>query len=62
MRRNRLRELMDAGEPSIGTRIISQWPASVEIAGLSGEMDYVEFVSEYGPYDLFSLEHFARAV
>ena len=24
MRRNRLRELMDAGEPSIGTRIISQ--------------------------------------
>ncbi|MDP6509482.1 MAG: aldolase/citrate lyase family protein [Chloroflexota bacterium] len=62
MRCNRLRELMDAGEPSIGTRIISQWPASVEIAGLSGEMDYVEFVSEYGPYDLFSLENFARAV
>ena len=62
MRRNRLRELMDAGEPSIGTRILGQWPATVEIAGLSGEMDYVEFVSEYGPYDLFSLENFARAV
>jgi len=62
MRRNRLRELMDAGEPSFGTRIISQWPAMVEIAGLTGEIDYVEFVSEYGPYDLFSLENFARAV
>ncbi len=62
MRRNRLRELMDAGEPSFGTRIIGQWPATAEIAGLTGEIDYVEFVSEYGPYDLFSLENFARAV
>ena len=62
MRSNRLRELIDSGEPTIGTRVLGQWPATVEVAGSTGEMDYVEFVSEYGPYDLFSLENFARAV
>jgi 4-hydroxy-2-oxoheptanedioate aldolase len=30
--------------------------------GHSGAFDYIEFVGEYAPYDLFALENFARAV
>ena len=62
MRRNRLRELLDADQPSLGTHIISSWPSIVELVGLSGMFDYVEFVAEYGPYDLYSLENLGRAV
>jgi hypothetical protein len=47
MRRNRLRELLRAGQPSVGTHIHSAWPAVVELAGHSG---------------LFALENLARAV
>src|SRR4029450_7690882 len=61
MRRNRLRELLRAGRPSIGTHIHSAWPAVVELAGHTGLFDYVEFVGEYAPYDLFALENLARA-
>ena len=62
MRRNRLRELLDAGEPTLGTHIVSSWPSIVELVGLSGMFDYVEFVAEYGPYDLYALENLGRAV
>ncbi len=41
MRRNRLRELLRAGQPSVGTHIHSAWPAVVELAGHSGLFDYV---------------------
>ena len=46
----------------MGTHIHSAWPAVVELAGHSGLFDYVEFVGEYAPYDLFALENLARAV
>src|SRR6476661_2041745 len=62
MRRNRLRERLRAGEPSLGTHLHSAWPAVVELAGHAGCFDYVEFVGEYAPYDLFALENLARAV
>ncbi len=62
MRRNRLRELLDADQPSLGTHLLSSWPSIVELVGLSGMFDYVEFVAEYGPYDLYSLENLGRAV
>jgi 2-keto-3-deoxy-L-rhamnonate aldolase RhmA len=62
MRRNKLRELLNAGKPSIGTHVHSMWPSVVEAVGHTGMFDYVEFVSEYAPYDLFSLENFCRAV
>src|SRR4029450_2589535 len=62
MRRNRLRELLRAGRPSIATPIPPAWPAVVELAGHTGLFDYVEFVGEYAPYDLFALENLARAV
>jgi len=58
---NRLRELMRKGEPSIGTRIVVAWPGLVELIGYTGAYDYVEFVSEYGPYDLYDFDNLARA-
>src|SRR6266487_3064791 len=62
MRPNKLRELLRAGRPSLGTHIHSAWPATIELAGHSGMFDYVEFAGEYAPYDLFALENMARAV
>jgi 4-hydroxy-2-oxoheptanedioate aldolase len=62
MRRNRLRERLRAGQPTLGTHIHCAWPAVVELAGHAGCFDYVEFVGEYAPYDLFALENLARAV
>ncbi len=62
MRKNRLRELLDADEPSLGTHVHSPWPSIVELVGASEMFDYVEYVSEYAPYDLHTFEHIARAV
>ena len=62
MRPNRLRELLRAGKPTLGTHIHSAWPATIELAGHAGMFDYVEFAGEYAPYDLFALENLARAV
>src|SRR5499433_4512816 len=62
MRPNRLRELLRADQPTFGTHIHSVWPAVAELAGHAGVFDYVEFVGEYAPYDLFGLENLARAV
>ena len=58
---NRLRELMRKGEPTIGTRIMIAWPGLVEMVGNTDAYDYVEFLSEYGPYDLYDLDNLARA-
>lgn len=62
MRRNRLRELLDAGKPTIGTHLHISWPSIVELVGHSKMFDYVEFVAEYAPYDLYALENIGRAV
>lgn len=52
---------MRKGEPSIGTRVMIAWPGVTELIGYAGSYDYVEFVSEYAPYDLYDLENMARA-
>ena len=62
MRKNRLRELLNADQPSLGTHLHSSWPSIVELVGHSGMFDYVEFVGEYAPYDLYALENLGRAV
>lgn len=62
MRKNRLRELLAADQPSVGTRLETQWPTMVEIIGYTGAIDYVELVTEYAPYSLFSLDNVGRAV
>jgi len=61
LRENKLRELLRKGEPSIGTRIMIAWPGLVEMIGYTGAYDYVEFLSEYGPYDLYDFDNLARA-
>jgi 2-keto-3-deoxy-L-rhamnonate aldolase RhmA len=61
MRPNKLRELLNAGKPSIGTRVHSTWPSVVEALGHTGLFDYVEFLAEYAPFDLHSLDNFCRA-
>lgn len=62
MRSNRLRELLNAGQPSLGTRLHNIWPGVTELVGHSGMFDYVEFVAEYAPYDLHSLDNLGRAI
>lgn len=62
MRKNRLRELLKAGKPSLGTHLHSTWPGITELVGYSGAFDYIEFVGEYAPYDLYALENLGRAI
>jgi len=62
MRPNRLRELMKAGKPSVGTNIMVFSPDVVEILGYAGGYDYVEVEAEYMPYDLHDLDNLARAM
>jgi 2-keto-3-deoxy-L-rhamnonate aldolase RhmA len=61
LKENRLRELMKKSEPTIGTRIMIAWPGLVEMVGNTGAYDYVEFLGEYGPFDLYDLDNLARA-
>lgn len=61
MRTNVLREILNEDKPSFSTHIHSVWPAIVEAVGHTGLYDYVEFVAEYGPYDLHDLDNLARA-
>ncbi|MFN8511217.1 MAG: aldolase/citrate lyase family protein [Thermomicrobiales bacterium] len=62
MRRNRLRELLNAGQPTLGTHLHISWPSVTELVGYAGHFDYVEFVAEYAPYDLYALENLGRAI
>ncbi len=61
MRKNRLRELINKGLPTVGSRVLSPWPGIVEVIGHTGEIDYVEFLGEYASWDLHDLDNFARA-
>jgi 2-keto-3-deoxy-L-rhamnonate aldolase RhmA len=62
MKPNRLRQLLNEDKPSIGTHIHSSWPSVHELVGHSRMFDYIEFVAEYAPYDLYSLENIGRAI
>jgi len=61
MPRNRLRQLIREGKPTIGTHYSCIWANLVEIIGNSQQFDYAEFTGQYGPYTLHDLEHLARA-
>jgi 2-keto-3-deoxy-L-rhamnonate aldolase RhmA len=61
LRKNKLRELLRKGEPTIGTHVAVTWPGLMEVIGMTGKIDYVEFVSQYAPYDLYALENMQRA-
>jgi 2-keto-3-deoxy-L-rhamnonate aldolase RhmA len=62
MRPNRLREHLRTGRPTLGTHLAISWPSITELVGQSRMFDYVEFVAEYAPYDLYALENLGRAV
>src|SRR5713101_4390395 len=61
MRPNKLRELLKANKPTLATHIHTTWPSVIEAIGHTGLYDYVEFVGEYGPYDLHDLDNMCRA-
>ena len=61
MRPNKLRTQLDAGQPTLGTRVHASWPSVVEAIGHTGAFDYVEFLAEYAPFDLHDLDNFCRA-
>ena len=61
MRPNIFRELLKAGKPTVATHIHTTWPSVIEALGHTGLYDYVEFVGEYGPYDLHDLDNMCRA-
>ncbi|MEM7028904.1 MAG: aldolase/citrate lyase family protein [Chloroflexota bacterium] len=62
IRRNKLRELLNADQPSLGTHVHSTWPSVMEALGHTGLYDYVEFVAEYGPFDLHDFDNMCRAI
>jgi len=61
MRNNTLRRLLDAGQPTIGTHVMTPSPNVVEMIGHTGLFDYVEFTAEYASFDLHDLDNFCRA-
>jgi 4-hydroxy-2-oxoheptanedioate aldolase len=62
LRPNKLRQLLKAGKPSLGTRLHNSWPSITEIVGYAKHFDYIEFLAEYAPYDLFGLDNVGRAI
>jgi 2-keto-3-deoxy-L-rhamnonate aldolase RhmA len=62
LRKNRLRELLDRGLPSLGTHLLSTWPTITELVGQTGQFDYVEFVAEYAPWTMHDLDNLGRAI
>ena len=62
MRKNRLRECLDQGWPSLGTHILSTWPTITELVGQTGQFDYIEFVAEYAPWTMHDLDNLGRAI
>jgi 2-keto-3-deoxy-L-rhamnonate aldolase RhmA len=62
MRKNPLRVLLDEGKPTFGTRVQNSLAIGTEIIGRSGQFDYVEFLAEYAPYDLYALDNIGRAI
>ena len=59
--RNTLRDLLDAGKPTMGTHFLSHDPDIPEFIGDTGLFDYAEFVAEYATFDMPLLFHLARA-
>lgn len=62
MRVNRLKALLKAGEPTLGTHLLSTWPTLVELIGHTGQFDYVELTAEYAPFNLYDLDNLGRAL
>jgi 2-keto-3-deoxy-L-rhamnonate aldolase RhmA len=62
MKKNRLRELLNAGKPTLGTHILSTWPGIIEVIGQTGAFDYIEYVGEYSAFSLEQMDNFGRTI
>jgi 2-keto-3-deoxy-L-rhamnonate aldolase RhmA len=62
MKKNRLRQLLKEGKPTLGTHVLSTWPGIVEVIGQTGAFDYIEYVGEYSSFSLEQLDNFGRAI
>jgi 2-keto-3-deoxy-L-rhamnonate aldolase RhmA len=62
MRPNKLRELLNAGKPSVGTHVLTPWPGMIEIVGHANVFDYIEYVAEYSPFSLELMDNIGRAL
>lgn len=61
MKGNRFRNKLQKNEVIVSTRISNTWPVTTEVAAVTGNYDYVEFLAEYAPYDQYDIENLARA-
>ena len=62
MKRNRLRELLNEGKPTLGTHVVTPSPVPVEIIGQSGAFDYIEYIGEYSSFSLELLDNIGRTI
>jgi 4-hydroxy-2-oxoheptanedioate aldolase len=62
MKRNRLRELLNEGKPTLGIHVLSTWPGIIEVIGYSGAFDYIEYVGEYSSFSLEQMANFGRTI
>jgi 2-keto-3-deoxy-L-rhamnonate aldolase RhmA len=62
VKRNVLRELLNAGKPTLSTRMLTTSPQVVEMIGHSGAFDFIELLGEYTSWTMPDFENFARAV
>jgi 2-keto-3-deoxy-L-rhamnonate aldolase RhmA len=58
---NKIRELLRQNKSTIGTHLSNTWPTLWETVGVAGQMDYIEFGSQYGAWDLHDLDNMCRA-
>jgi 2-keto-3-deoxy-L-rhamnonate aldolase RhmA len=58
---NKIRELLRQNKSTVGTHLSSTWPTLWEAVGVTGQMDYIEFGSQYGAWDLHDLDNMCRA-
>ena len=61
MKPNKLRELINAKKPTMGTHMTIPWPRLIEIIGHTGAFDYIEYIGEYSTYTIEQFENFGRA-
>ncbi len=62
MHKNKFREFLNTGKPTVGTHMDEVSPSIAEVIGYSGAFDYIELVGEYADWDLKDLANFSRAV
>lgn len=62
MKKNRLRELLNEGKPTLGIHVLSTWPGIIEVIGYSGTFDYIEYVGEYSAFSLEQMDNFGRTI